>query len=507
MLVVREVLKWHFELRKSYATIAEYCGISKGGVHNILQRFTASGLTWPLPEELDEFALKRQLYPSTERSAGELPDAKELHTECARPGVTRQLLWEEYRAAYPDGMSRSAFYRHCQQVKGTQPVWKNDFQGGEYLFVDYSGNGLAYTDREAGVAVPVEIFVASWGASSYTYVEATATQSARDFVYSHVNAFAYFGCIPQVVTPDNLKSAVTKTDRADPVLCQLYRKFTEHYDLVILPARVAKPRDKATVECAVRCVQQRVLAPLRQQQFFSLAEINAAITFYLDALNDRPMRDYHGQTRRERFLLHDFPTAKPLPSASFQVTDACYGVRVPTNYQVRYDGHYYSVPHTLIDHHVDIFLTGDVLEIYHHAVHVVRHVKEPPDGRQSVIAAHQPENHRHMGRRSKDYYLHVAQVIGPATTAVVEGIYTRMKHDEQAHRGAQGVISLCKHYDSSRVEAAAERAIHYRRPTLRDMKQILAQGLDLQPLPGSGQRQLPLVTHDNLRGPGYYQGE
>ncbi len=233
---------------------------------------SASGLPWPLPADLDEFALKRRLYPATERVAEEIPDAETLRTECARPGVTRQLLWEEYRATCPNGVSRSAFYRHCRQLESTQPVLKNDFQGGDYLFVDYSGDRLTYRDPATGVVVPVE--------------------------------------------------------------------------------------------SAVCAVQRRILAPLRNQTFFSLAEINAAIAPYLDALNDRPMREYNGQSRRERFLRYDLPAARPLPAAPFSVSDARYGIRVPASYQVKYEQHYYSVPHELIDHHVDLFLAGDVLEIY-----------------------------------------------------------------------------------------------------------------------------------------------
>jgi len=507
MLVIREVLHLHFELSKSYATIAEICGVSKGGVHNVLRRFAASGLGWPLPDDLDEYALKRRLYTTAEATTGEAPDDDYLRTECARPGVTLQLLWEEYRLAHPHGLSRSAFYRRYHQLERTTPVLKNDYQGGEYLFVDYSGKKLSYTDRDAGVVIPVEIFVASWGASSGTYVEATRTQSAHDFVYAHVNAFSYFGCVPQVVTPDNLKSAVTKTDRADPVLCHLYRKLIEHYDLIILPARVAKPRDKATAESAVRCVQQRVLAPLRDQQFFSLAEINAALAPLREALNDRPMKEYQGMSRQERFQLYDLPSAKSLPAERFLVNDACYDIRVPANYLVKYDHHFYSVPHALIDHHVNLFLAGGVLEIYHHAVHVVRHAKQPPDGRQSVLDAHRPENHRQFLRRSKEHYLHIAEVIGPFTVLLIEEIYARKKHDELAHRSAQGVISLCKHYDSTRVEAAAERAVYYRRATLRDLREILAHGLDGRPLPGAGQRILPLLEHVNLRGADYYKGD
>jgi len=241
--------------------------------------------------------------------------------------------------------------------------------------------------------------------------------------------------------------------------------------------------------------------------FFSLPEINEAIAPLRDALNDRPMQAYGNQSRRQRFQQFDVPQAKPLPVTPFQVTAAQYAVRVPSTYQIKYDGHFYSVPHALIDHHVDLFLVGDVLEIYHHRTHVVRHAKRPADGLQTVLDAHMPENHRRVRQRSKAYFLHVAEVIGPYTASVVEALYVRMKHDEQAHRAAQGLITLCKHYESTRVEAAAERAVYFRRPFVRDIKQILAQGLDQQPIPGACQRVLPLVEHANLRGAPYYQEE
>jgi transposase len=507
MLVYREVLRLHFELGMSFAMLGEICGISKGCVHNILQRFAATGLSWPLLEDVNEVLLKRLLYPTTAREATEGVDLEYLRTEATRPGMTWQLLWEEYREAHPAGISRSAFYRLGQQMERTKPVMRTDYPGGQYLFVDYSGQRLAFWDRAAEAQVSVEIFVASWGASSHTYVGGSLTQSARDFVASHVEAFAFFGCVPHLITPDNLKAGVTKPDRADPTLSHLYRKCAEHYAVAILPARVAHPRDKATAESAVRCVQQRVLAPLRHQQFFSLAEVNAAIAPLRDALNARPMRDYQGQSRLARFQRDDYPVAKPLPAEPFRVTEAHYGLRVPSNYLVCYDHHYYSVPHMLIDQHVDLFLVGNVLEIYHQGVHVARHAQCPPDNRQSVIDAHQPEAHRRIRGRSKDYYLHVAEAIGPFTHVVVEGIYARRRHDEAAHRTAQGVISLCKQYESSRVEAAAERAVYYRQFTLRDLKQILTQGLDQHPLPGAGQRQLPLVEHAQLRGAAYYQGD
>jgi hypothetical protein len=249
------------------------------------------------------------------------------------------------------------------------------------------------------------------------------------------------------------------------------------------------------------------LAPLRQQQFFSLAEINAAIAPLLTALNARPMREYAGQSRWDRFLRDDQPVARPLPVDPFQVNDACYALKVPANYLLKYDRHYYSVPHTVIDHHVDLFLTGDLLEIYHHGTPIACHAKQPPNGRQSLTDAHQPEHHRRVRQGSKAHFLHVAAVIGPFTLVLIEGIYTRAKHDEQANRTAQSVIRLCKQYPSERVEAAAERALYFRRATLKDVKQILTHGLDQQPFPGAGQRHLPLLEHANLRGPAYYQGE
>ena len=240
--------------------------------------------------------------------------------------------------------------------------------------------------------------------------------------------------------------------------------------------------------------------------FFSLDEINEAIAPLRDALNDRPDEGiWRPESPGTLPALRCAARPRRLPAEPFQVTDAHYGMRVPRSYQLKYDHHYYSVPHTLIDHHVDLFLVGDVLEIYHHGTHVVRHAKQPPDGQQTVLDAHRARSASPGPAALERRYLHVAEVIGPYTRAVVEALYVRMKHDEQAHRAAQGLIRLCKHYDSERVEAAAARAIYFQRPAIRDIKQILAQGLDQQPLPGTGQRVFPFVTHANLRGADYYQ--
>ena len=268
--------------------------------------------------ELEEALFPPSLFKSSE--ALKLPSIEYLEKELARSHMTLQRLYEEYQEQNPDGLSRSAFYRYIARNRSKRVFMTMTHKGGDQVFSDYSGDGLEYTDRSTGEVVGVELFTCAWGASSYAYAEGTPSQRTPDFVNSHVRAFAYFGVAPHSVIPDNLKSGVKKSDRYDPEINPLFAKMAEHYGLAVLPARVRKPRDKAIVENAVLQVQRFILARLRNRQFFSLDEVNAAIAEELESLNNRPMKDYGGQSRRQRFEALDMPYAKPLPAERFKIS-------------------------------------------------------------------------------------------------------------------------------------------------------------------------------------------
>lgn len=509
MRQIREILRYHFDHGMSREGIAKALGVAKGSVSNVLQRFQACGLSWPLPDDLTDVALEAQVYPPASReSHTPLPDVQALEQELRRKHVTLELLWREYHDAHPDGMSRASFYRYYAAHHPVEPTMAMEHKAGDKLFVDYSGDGLAYIHRPAGELITVELFVCCLGASGFAFADPTPTQQAEDFVQSHVRAFDYLGGVPAATVPDNLRSGVKRSDRYAPTIAPLYAKCAEHYGFAVLPARVRKPRDKAPVEAAVLHLQRYLLGRLRNRTFFSLTEIQAEVRTLLEQFNDEPMPSYGGLSRRQRFQQIDQPALRPLPRDRFLLTAVQTDVRVARNYHILYDKHHYSVPYALVGQRVDVYLVGGLIEIYQHGVHVARHKKQPPNFGYATQDDHMPSNHRFVHGWSPDYFIGKGSLIGPQTTAVIRDIFARYKHPEQAYKACLGILALAQHYTPARLEAAATRALHYRAASYRTLKTILHQGLDQHPLedPPAPQRPLPF-THDNVRGAAYYQSE
>ena len=304
MRKIRLVLEYRLSKNISAEQTALALSLSKGSVINYMERFERSKLPWPLPETLTDTALEAALFPpvasTTDVQQQPRPNLGYIEKELVRRHMTLQRLWEEYAEQHPDGLKRSAFYDFVTKHRPPQLTMKMIHKGGDKVFSDYSGDGLEYIDRRTGEIVPVDFFVCAWGASSYTFAEGSESQKTPDFTRSHVHALNYFGVAPFAFVLDNTKSGVKKSDRYDPVANPVYGKMAAHYHIAFLPARVRKPQDKAVVESAVLQAQRFILARLRNRQFFSLDEVNAAIQEELEALNNRPMKEYGGQTRRQR---------------------------------------------------------------------------------------------------------------------------------------------------------------------------------------------------------------
>ena len=281
MRKIREVLRLSQGLGVSQRQVARSVRLGQSTVGDYLGRFRVSGLEWEQVETLDDDALERHLFPSTgvttERRQA-LPDWSEVHQKLTRKGVTLSLLWQEYRERQPSGYGYS---RWCERYR----AWKQrldvslrqDYVGGEKLFVDYAGETMAVVDPTSGETRPAQIVVAVLGASNYTYAEATWSQNLRDWLGSHMRTFEAIGGVVELVVPDNLKSGVTTPHWYEPDVNQTYTDMAEHYGVAVLPARVRRPRDKANVENGVLQVERWILARLRHQQFFSRQELNAAI--------------------------------------------------------------------------------------------------------------------------------------------------------------------------------------------------------------------------------------
>lgn len=399
---IRDVLRLKYGHGLSERQIAASLALSKSSVGTYLHRARQAGLHWPLPEGLDDDGLELLLFPAAPTVPDPdrpVPDWANIDRELRRPGVTRMLLWEEYRASYPEGFAYTWFCTHYDAWKGRiRPTMRQTHVGGEKVFVDFAGDTIDVIDPESGEVRAMKLFVAAMGASNYTYAEAVATEGLEDWIGAHVRMFAFLGGVPKVVVPDNLKSAVLKADRYDPGLNRTYAEMAEHYGTAILPARPRKPRDKAKVEVAVQVAQRWILARLRNRRFFSLAELNVAIRRLLDELNMRVMRGY-GASRADLFATLDRPHLQPLPGTAYAFA-RWKRARVAPDYHVEVDSSWYSVPFGLIREEVDIRVSGETVEIFHKNQRIASHLRCP--GRERPCDAARSHAFRSQAPRGLD---------------------------------------------------------------------------------------------------------
>ena len=506
MRKIREVLRYRYECKLSFNRIASALDMSKGSVYKTIEILARSGISWPLPQDLTDTALEEILYKEnvdTKPVDEELLDLEHIHKELTRSHVTIQLLWREYHDSNPQGMSRATFFRKVSASVVSEPDMKMFYKGGDLLFVDYSGDRPVYVNKSTGLINDTELFVACWGASSYTYADVTDTQKSQDFCNSHSNAFTFFECVPKGLVPDNLKSGVTKPNRYEPQLNSLYAKLAEHYGTAIIPARVREPKDKAPVESAVGFVQRYILGRLRNRTFFSLSEVNAAVKELVIQLNNEPMQCYGGKSRRSRFEEIDKPNALTLTADRFGISEIKYDVGVGPNYHIRYNDHYYSVPSHLARKRVDVFIVGSTLEIYYDGLHECRHLKQPGNFQYTTIDEHMPSNHRIVRGWSPEWLISRAEKIGSATKEAAELILKKRNHPQQGFHSVLGLLNLAKKFTPQRLEKAALRALHYKCATYTSIKTILEQGLDKEDVTPKENAAVK-VDHENLRGSEYF---
>lgn len=507
---LRELLRLRYSAQLSQHQIARALRISVGVVNKYLQAAERAQLTWPLPDTLCDAALRQQLFPDPNSPAPPtkvLPDFAAIHQELKRKGVTRLLLWQEYCEQHPDqhyGYTQfCVLYRAWQQQ--LRVTLRQTHRAGEKLFVDYAGPTLDIIDRETGEVRTAQIFVAVLGASNYTYVDATWTQSLPDWIASHVRAFEFFGGVPQLIVPDNLKSGVQQACRYEPLLNRTYQEMLAHYGTLALPTRPYKPRDKAKVEVGVQIVERWLLARLRKRQFFTLEELNDALRALLTFLNDKPFQKLPG-SRRTQFTALDQPALQALPHERYQFAE-WKKVRVHLDSHIEVAGHYYSVPYQLLRQELDVRLTSFTVEVFQQQQRVALHPRSERRGGHTTLAAHLPSHHRAQQEWSPGRFLNWALEIGPATRDLVRQLLSSRPHPEMAYRSCLGLLSLARRFSPVRLENACQRALALGAVTLRSTRSILEKGLDAQPLPETNcPASAPtLLQHENVRGATYYQ--
>lgn len=508
MRTLKEILRLKWSEKLSNRKIARSCHIGHSTVADYLYRARKAGLSWPLPEELDDIKLEQLLFPPSEsisRSERREPDWQEIHQELKRKGVTLFLLWQEYKEICPEGFQYSRFCERYRQWTSTLDVcMRQNHKAGEKMFVDYAGQTVPIVDRQTGEVKKAQIFVAILGASNYTYTEATWTQSLPDWIASHIRAWEFMQGVAALTIPDNIKTGISEACYYEPDLNATYHELSQHYQTAILPARVRKPRDKAKVETGVQGVEQRILAPLRHRTFFSLTDLNQAIRELLVEYNQRPFQKLPG-SRQSLFEELEQPVLKPLPAQRYEYAE-WKTATVNIDYHVEVDRHYYSVPYKLVRKRVEVRLTATVVECFHNGKRVASHLRSFEKGRHTTLKEHMPKGHLEYLEWTPERIVKWAAKTGGATAEVVKYIMVSRAHPQQGFRSCLGIMRLGKLHGTNRLEAACVRAKAINAMSYKSIASILKHGLDKCPLPEKPPASLNL-RHDNVRGPEYYQIE
>ena len=504
MKKVIEVLRLKYEANLSHEKIARACGLSKGAVSKYVSLVAARGIDWPLPDDIDETRLNALLFPVKAKQCRFIePDYFHIHQELKRKGVTLQLLWAEYVAVHEERSYRySQYCNRYRQWRGKQKrSMRQLHRAGEKLFIDYCGPTVDVVDPSTGEIRTAQVFVSVLGASSYTYVEATWSQSLPDWIASHQRALRFYGGVPELLVPDNLRAAVTRACRYEPKINDTYAEMAAHYQTAVLPARPYKPQDKGKAESGVQIVERWILARLRHHTFFTLAELNGAIAELLPDLNERP---FQGRTecRKDLFDGIDRPALRALPQDDYEYAE-WRKAKPGIDYHVEVEKRYYSVPHALVGHKLDLRITASTVEVMHKGQRVAAHPRHGK-GAFSTLTEHMPKSHRAHREWSPGRFLNWGRDIGPCTAQVVKQQLEDRPHPEHGYRACLGLLNLGRRYDRSRLEKACERALLIRSASYKSIASILKQGLDKQPLDSqdNGQDELPL--HTNVRGASYY---
>lgn len=508
MRQTREILRLKWTQQRSHRETARSVGVSAGTVGAVVGRAALKGLTWEAvtaltDTQLDEVLWGPKLPLTATRSQ---PDPVHIHTELRGQGVTLELLHLEYLGEHADGLRYSAFCAHYRRWLALRRCsMRQVHKAGEKLFVDYAGQHPHLVDPQTGAWVDVELFVAVLGASNYTYAEATPSQRIPDFLGSQTRALDYLGGVPALVIPDQLRTGVSDPCRYEPGVQRSYADWARHYNTVILPARPAKPRDKAKVEAGVLVAERWILARLRHETFFTLAALNARIAELLEDLNARPMKGYGGESRRTLFDRFDRPALHALPTDRYVYAE-WRKARVNIDYHVDVDHHLYSVPHPLVHALVEIRLTAATVEILHHGERVWLHLRSSHRGGYTTIPTHMPKSHRAHLEWTPSRLVRWAETIGPRAGALTAAILEARPHPEQGYRSCLGLMRLAKRYGPERLDAACARALTAGALSYKHVDSILKHGLDRLPLEPPPAPAAP-PAHDNIRGAAYYAEE
>lgn len=507
MKALRLVLELHYNTSLSNRQISTTAGVSRPVVAGYIDAYKQSGIPIDELSTLTDTQLIDRLFSAgvhvDPRLAAAIDFFPHMLAELPRVGVTREILWQEYRKANIHGYEYSQFCYHFRTwcKADTEVTLTMEHKAGDRMYVDFSGAKRTY--RENGIEREAEIFVAILGASQYTYVEALRSQRKEDFITGNRNALYFFGGVPASIMPDCLKSGVSKADKYESEINPAYADFARHHGTVIFPARPHSPRDKALVEGAVNIMYTRILAPLRDRDFDSLEALNEAVWELLDAHNAKRFQKLPA-SRKELFESIDKPALKPLPERRYELT-SFKTATVGFNYHVvlQEENHFYSVPYAYARKEVTIAYTARTVEIYHDNQRIAFHKRASGSG-YTTAPEHRPAHHQFYLAWTPERITAWAADVSIHTQSLVKAILERAAYPDQAYRSCVGVINLSKKYSVERLDMAARIAASDGTYSYQAIKKILEKGRDLTAI-ADEHKQQPLPFHENLRGQDVYQ--
>ena len=509
MSKIRQILQLHHQGRSKLA-IAEQCGISRNTLKKYLKQFTESKLTFDEISELSDKDLEELfIKPAENPISGKLQTLlglfPSIDKELKKKGMTRQVLWEQYKAAHPDGFGLSQFKHYYAQWKAqVNPVMRMEHKAGDKLYVDFAGDKLSVVDPTTGEIKAVEVFVAILGASQLTYVEAVPTQGKEDFISACENALHFCGGVPAAIVPDNLKSAVTKSSKYEPTLNETFLDFAQHYGTTILPARSYRPRDKALVENAVKIVYSRIYAKVRSAIYHSLEALNKAIKAALEEHNNAYLKG-RNYSRRQQFEEVERAVLTPLPPLRYELKKCLYATVAKNGHvALSADKHYYSVPYRYIGKKVKLLFSRHSVEIYYNYERIALHTRTRLAYHYTTQKEHLASTHRFVAEWTPQKFIEWAEGIHEDVKLYILKVLERKQHPEQAYKSCVGILSFAKKIEKERLIKACQRALGYGAYNYKTIQTILEKELDKKDAPQESDH-LFMPQHDNIRGENYYQ--
>lgn len=508
MSKLRQVLKLHCQ-GQSKLQISHSTGLSRNTVKKYLHILTGLKTTWEevsrlSDKDLDELFCKEPAQIVDERVVTVHAFFKDNDKRLHQRGVTLQRLWEIYNREVAGGFSRTTFYHHYNLWKRrARPSMHMEHKAGDKVFVDFTGEKLHIVDEQTGEVKAVEVFVAILGASQLTYVEAVESQRVEDFISCCENALHYFGGSPNAIVPDNLKSAVTKTNRYEPKLNENFEAFADHYSMAVLPARAYRPKDKALVEGAVKITYIRIFASLPERIPSSIGELNAQILALLTAHNNTSFKG-RSYSRRQQFDEMERTTLQPLPQNRYELRRSLHATVMKNGHVcLSVDKHYYSIPFAYISKKVRILYSKSMVEVFYKYELIALHPRIRSPHNYTTDPVHMATQHKVLSEWNPDYFMAQARTIGRDVEYYIAQVLMKKQHPEQAYKSCQGILSFAKRVGHERLIKACQRGHAYGLYHFRAIEDILKKGLDLFDL--ENDEPLPMPKHENIRGNNYYQ--